>query len=182
MLIQIWEAFSNVILWGSLQGCKFWHISVIKDDCCIVACVFLFTWTSSSGWLGKLKVQHSLHCWCCNYSCLNAFLRWHFPYFVFSLNKCVHSDALFYRTNGCWWLFEFNSAKVRTCVRAKSLICLVRFLINVKTKINCKTESYFFIMFSMVGRIWIHDGPHAGRGLRTTALNSSDRMACRKVI
>ncbi len=26
---------------------------------------------------------------------------------------------------------------------------------------NCKTESYFFIMFSMVGRIWIGDGPHA---------------------
>ncbi len=24
---------------------------------------------------------------------------------------------------------------------------------------NCNTESYFLIMFSMVGRIWIHDGP-----------------------
>ncbi len=26
---------------------------------------------------------------------------------------------------------------------------------------NCKTESYFLIMFSMVGRIWICDGPRA---------------------
>ncbi len=41
-------------------------------------------------------------------------------------------------------------------------ICLVRFLINVKTKTNCKTESYFLIMFSMVGRIWIRDRLHAG--------------------
>ncbi len=24
---------------------------------------------------------------------------------------------------------------------------------------NCKTESHFFIMFSIVGRIWICDGP-----------------------
>ncbi len=24
---------------------------------------------------------------------------------------------------------------------------------------NCKTESYFFIMFIVVGRIWIFDGP-----------------------
>ncbi len=46
-------------------------------------------------------------------------------------------------------------------------ICLVHFLINVK--IYCKTESNFFIMFSMVGRIWIRDGPHAGRWLRTNA-------------
>ncbi len=37
-------------------------------------------------------------------------------------------------------------------------ICLEIFLINVKTKMNCK-QSYFFIMFSMVGRIWIRDGP-----------------------
>ncbi len=43
-------------------------------------------------------------------------------------------------------------------------ICLVHFLINLKTKINYKTESYFLIMFSLVGRIWIRDG----RGLRTT--------------
>ncbi len=34
----------------------------------------------------------------------------------------------------------------------------------------CKTESYFLIKFSMVGHIWIRDGPHAARGLRTTAL------------
>ncbi len=27
-------------------------------------------------------------------------------------------------------------------------ICLVFFLINVKTKMNCKTESYFLIVFS----------------------------------
>ncbi len=26
---------------------------------------------------------------------------------------------------------------------------------------NSKTESNFFMMFSMVGRIWIRDGPHA---------------------
>ncbi len=38
---------------------------------------------------------------------------------------------------------------------------------------SCKTESYFLIMFSMVGRIWIRDGPHAGHGLRTTALNAT---------
>ncbi len=35
---------------------------------------------------------------------------------------------------------------------------------NVKTKMNCKTESYFLIMFSMVGRIWMREGPHATRG------------------
>ncbi len=39
-------------------------------------------------------------------------------------------------------------------------ICLVHFLINVK-QMNCKTESYFVIMFSMVGHIWIHVGLHA---------------------
>ncbi len=33
---------------------------------------------------------------------------------------------------------------------------------NVKAKMNCKTESYFWIMFFMVGGIWIRDGPHAG--------------------
>ncbi len=45
----------------------------------------------------------------------NVFLRWYFSHFVFTLNKFVHSDAKFYRTNGCWWLLEFNSAKVRAC-------------------------------------------------------------------
>ncbi len=30
-----------------------------------------------------------------------------------------------------------------------SYICLVHFLINVKTKMNCKTESYFLIMLIM---------------------------------
>ncbi len=35
---------------------------------------------------------------------------------------------------------------------------------------NCKTESYFFIMFSVVGCVWIRDGPHAGRGLRTSGI------------
>ncbi len=40
-------------------------------------------------------------------------------------------------------------------------ICLVHFLINVKTKMNSKTDIYFLIMFSMVGRIWIRDGLHA---------------------
>ncbi len=45
-------------------------------------------------------------------------------------------------------------------------ICLVHFLINVKTKMNCKTESYFLIMFCMVGRIWIRDWLHAARGPR----------------
>ncbi len=34
-------------------------------------------------------------------------------------------------------------------------IRLVKIFINVKTQINCKTESYFLIMFRMVGRIWI---------------------------
>ncbi len=34
-------------------------------------------------------------------------------------------------------------------------ICLVNFVINVKTKINCKTESYFFHV--QVGHIWIRD-------------------------
>ncbi len=38
-------------------------------------------------------------------------------------------------------------------------ICLVHFLINVKTKMICKTDSYF-IMFRMVGRIWIRERPH----------------------
>ncbi len=47
----------------------------------------------------------------------------------------------------------------------KAYICLVHFKINVKTKMNCKTESYFLIMFSMVGRI-----RHSVRGLRTTGL------------
>ncbi len=96
----------------------FCHISVIKDDCCIVvyACSFLPEHLQCE-WLGKPKIGAGspLHCWCCDYSCLNEFLRWHFPHFVFSLNKCVHSDAQFYRTNGCWWLFELNSAKVRAC-------------------------------------------------------------------
>ncbi len=31
---------------------------------------------------------------------------------------------------------------------------------NVKTKMNYKT--LFLIMFSILGRIWIHDVPHAG--------------------
>ncbi len=30
-----------------------------------------------------------------------------------------------------------------------SYICLVHFWINVKTKMNCKTESYFLIMLIM---------------------------------
>ncbi len=47
----------------------------------------------------------------------------------------------------------------------KAYIFLVHFQINVKTKMNCKTESYFLIMFSMVGRI-----RHSVRGLRTTGL------------
>ncbi len=38
-------------------------------------------------------------------------------------------------------------------IKALAYICLVNFLINEKTKMNCKTESYFFIMFRMVGRI-----------------------------
>ncbi len=96
----------------------FCHISVIKDDCCIVvyACSFLPDHLQCE-WLGKPKIGAGspLHCWCCDYSCLNEFLCWHFPHFVFSLNKCVHSDAQFYRTNGCWWLFELNSVKVRAC-------------------------------------------------------------------
>ncbi len=46
-------------------------------------------------------------------------------------------------------------------------ICLVNVLINVKTKMNCKTEKLFFIYVQ-------HGGPHLystpGRGLRTTGL------------
>ncbi len=81
----------------------FCHISVIKDDCCVVAygCFFLPEHLQVSGGANRKlmpKVQQSL---LCAYSCLNAFLRWHFPHFVFSLNKFVHSDAQFYRTNGC---------------------------------------------------------------------------------
>ncbi len=38
-------------------------------------------------------------------------------------------------------------------------ICLVHFLIHEKTKMISKTESYFLMMFSMVGRIWIREGP-----------------------
>ncbi len=34
---------------------------------------------------------------------------------ISSLNKCVHSDAQFYQTKGCWWLSELYSAKVRAC-------------------------------------------------------------------
>ncbi len=43
-------------------------------------------------------------------------------------------------------------------------ICLVHFLINVKTKMNCKTESYFVHVQ--------HGGPNldSWRGLRTTAV------------
>ncbi len=41
-------------------------------------------------------------------------------------------------------------------------ICLVHFLIHVKTKINCKTESYFLIMFSMVGCVWIRERAACG--------------------
>ncbi len=47
----------------------------------------------------------------------------------------------------------------------KAYICLVHFLINVKTKMNCKTDFFFYY------RIWIRDGLHAGRGLRTTGLD-----------
>ncbi len=118
MLTQIWKAFSNWIIWGSLQRCFATNISVIKDDCCVVAygCFFLPEHLQCEWGGGDRKyVQHSLHCWCCDYSCLNAFLRWHYPHFLFPLNKCVHSDAQFYKTNGCWWLFELNSAKVRNC-------------------------------------------------------------------
>ncbi len=43
------------------------------------------------------------------------------------------------------------------CKNIIAYICLVNFLINVKSKMNCKTESHFLIMFSMVGRIWIRD-------------------------
>ncbi len=54
-------------------------------------------------------------------------------------------------------------------------ICLVHFFINVKTKMNCKTESNFLIIFSMVGDIWIRDGPHAARWWRTTGLEQKLR-------
>ncbi len=71
----------------------FCHISVIKDDSCVVAygCFYLPEHLQVSG-----AVQTESPA-----LCLNAFLRWHFPHFVFSLNKFVHSDAQFYRTNGC---------------------------------------------------------------------------------
>ncbi len=95
----------------------FCHISVIKDDCCVVVygCFFLF-WTSSSEWGGGGGKSSTLFTADAETILVetNAFLRWHFPNLVFSLNKSVHSDAQFYRT-GCWWLFEFNSAKVHAC-------------------------------------------------------------------
>ncbi len=79
----------------------FCHISVIKDDCCVVAYEYFLpehlqvsgAWQTESPALSSLLMLRR--------SCLNAFLRWHFPHFVFSLNKFVHSDAQFYRTNGC---------------------------------------------------------------------------------
>jgi len=94
----------------------FCHIFLIKEYCCVVAygCFFYLYIFSVSGGANRKsmpKVQHSLHRWCWDYSCLNAFLRWHVPHFVFSFNQCVLSDAQFYRTNGCWWLFELNSEK-----------------------------------------------------------------------
>ncbi len=90
----------------------FCHISVIKDDCCIVAygCFFLLEHLQVSGRSNRKSMPKV-----CDNSSLNAFLRWHFPHFVFSLNKFVYSDAQFYRTTGCWWLFELNSAKVHAC-------------------------------------------------------------------
>ncbi len=39
----------------------------------------------------------------------------HLNILVIPFNKFVHADAQFYRTNGCWWLFELNSAKVHAC-------------------------------------------------------------------
>ncbi len=49
--------------------------------------------------LEVLGVQLSLHRWCFWLFLFNAFLRWYFPHFVFTLNKFVHSDAKFYILN-----------------------------------------------------------------------------------
>ncbi len=50
---------------------------------------------TSSVWVGgKPKVQHPLHRWCWDCSCLNAFLRWHFTHFVFSLNKLNLTESM----------------------------------------------------------------------------------------
>ncbi len=117
---KFWIFLFNNLRFSSEIFC---HIFVIKDYC----------WVAGANRKSMPKVQHSLHCWCCDYSCSITNIILHNKYII-------------------------------------AYICLVHFLINIKTKINCKTESYFCIMFSMVGRIWICDEPHAGRGLRTTAL------------
>ncbi len=59
-----------------------------------------------------------------------------------------------------------------------SYICLVHFWINVKTKMNCKTESYFLIMlimFNYGGRIWIRDGPRVENHCKKKLFNLSYR-------
>ncbi len=61
---------------------------------------------------------------------------------------------------------NMKNKMVLHCRNFITYICLVHFQTNVKTKMNCKTESYFLIMFSMVGRIWIPDGPHTALGPR----------------
>ncbi len=40
----------------------------------------------------------------------------------------------------------------------------------------CKPESYFFIMFSMVGRIWIRDGPQRTTGVDWSKIITTKMM------
>ncbi len=46
-------------------------------------------------------------------------------------------------------MFENNIWKTKLFyIKTLAYICLVHFLINVKNKTNCKTESNFLIMFN----------------------------------
>ncbi len=93
----------------------FCHISVIKDDCCVVAygCFFLPEHLQvSGGGNRKSSTLFTADAATILFECVPSLA---FPHFVFSLNKFVHSDAQFHRTNDCWWLFELNSSKVCAC-------------------------------------------------------------------
>ncbi len=94
----------------------FCHISVIKDDCCVVdyGCFFLPEHIQCE-WGGKPKVN--AECPALFTADAATILVWHFPHFVFSLNKLIHSDAQFYRTNAAddYLSLIYKRAKVRAC-------------------------------------------------------------------
>ncbi len=83
----------------------FCHISVIKDDCCVVAyeCLFLPEHLQVSGGGQTESPALSSDAATILFECVPslAFSTFRFPHFVLSLDKFVHSDAQFYRTNGC---------------------------------------------------------------------------------